>query len=123
MLAVQFDVRVALAQPYPGLRAFEPSESVLFFGRQSHTNELLGRLSTNRMLAVVGTSGSGKSSLVRAGLLPALQRGHLAGAGSHWRIAVMRPGIAPVDEMVNAFVSAGLFRDENRREMRRLIGS
>jgi hypothetical protein len=82
----------AIQQPYPGLRAFETYESFLFFGREIHTEELLRRLSGNRFLAVVGTSGGGKSSLVRAGLLPALCRGYLVGATSQWRVAVMRPG-------------------------------
>ncbi len=92
----------ALGQPYPGLRAFESHESFLFFGRETHTEELLRRLSRNRFLAVVGTSGGGKSSLVRAGLLPALHRGHLVGSTSRWRIALMRPGGAPLDSLALA---------------------
>jgi len=122
MLALDFDVGAALAHPYPGLRSFEPSESFLFFGRQFQTNELLRRLSVGRMLAVVGTSGSGKSSLVRAGLLPALYRGHLAGAGSAWRIAVMRPGGKPLDRLADALVAAELFAEANREHVRKTIG-
>lgn len=90
------------SHPYPGLRAFESSEAMLFFGRDRHTGELLRRLAQNRFLAVVGGSGSGKSSLVRAGLLPALYRGYLVGASSRWRVAVMRPGSAPIVEMAKA---------------------
>ena len=60
------------------------------------------RLSTNRFVAVVGTSGSGKSSLVRAGLLPALYRGFLAGDISHWRVAVMKPGDAPMANLAHS---------------------
>ena len=78
-----------LESPYPGLRTFEPEESFLFFGREEQTRELLARLADHRLLAVVGTSGSGKSSLVRAGLVPALQRGFLAGATSRWKVAIM----------------------------------
>ncbi len=77
---------------YPGLRPFEAEDALLFFGREEQTDELLRRLQDTRFLAVVGLSGSGKSSLVRAGLLPALHRGHLSEAGSHWRVSVMRPG-------------------------------
>ena len=66
-----------LFNPYPGLRPFEPDENYLFFGRDGQSNELLRRLRRNRFLAVVGTSGSGKSSLVRAGPLPDLQSGML----------------------------------------------
>ena len=88
--------------PFPGLRPFESSEEAIFRGRQQHTDELLRRLAAHRFLAVVGTSGSGKSSLVRAGLLPALDRGYLAGATSRWRIAVMRPGMAPIENLAEA---------------------
>ncbi len=91
-----------VAQPFPGLRPFEDHEEPVFRGRRQHTDELLRRLSTHRFLAVVGTSGSGKSSLVRAGLLPALDRGYLAGATSNWRIAVMRPGMAPIENLAAA---------------------
>src|SRR5580658_4623022 len=88
--------------PFPGLRPFESDEETIFRGRRSQTDELLRRLASHRFLAVVGTSGSGKSSLVRAGLLPALDRGYLAGATSRWRIAVMRPGMAPIENLAEA---------------------
>ena len=88
--------------PFPGLRPFEPHESALYFGRDDQIDELLERLAEARFLAVVGTSGSGKSSLVRAGLVPALQRGHLAGGGSRWRVAVFRPGDDPLGGLARA---------------------
>lgn len=97
---------IELESPFPGLRPFEPSESFLFFGRDSQTEELLRRLATHRFLAVVGSSGSGKSSLVRAGLLAALYRGYLVGAGSRWRVAVLRPGDAPLSELADSLGSA-----------------
>jgi len=103
----------AIQQPYPGLRAFETYESFLFFGREIHTEELLRRLSGNRFLAVVGTSGGGKSSLVRAGLLPALYRGYLVGATSQWRIAVMRPGGAPISALAAALADAEVLGTED----------
>jgi excinuclease UvrABC ATPase subunit len=58
--------------PFVGLRPFENDESLLFFGRQAQTLELLQRLHNHHFVAVVGSSGSGKSSLIRAGLIPAL---------------------------------------------------
>jgi hypothetical protein len=64
--------------PFPGLRPFETNEYRLFFGREGQSDELIRRLQRSRFLAVVGTSGSGKSSLVRAGLLPALLGGMMA---------------------------------------------
>ena len=61
--------------PFPGLRPFEFEESHLFFGRDGQVEKLIDKLSQPRFVAVTGTSGSGKSSLVRAGLLPALRSG------------------------------------------------
>lgn len=74
--------------PFPGLRSFEPDEDHLFFGRETQIDELLGRLRRARFLAVVGTSGSGQSSLVRSGLIPVLHSGFMATAGSSWRVAL-----------------------------------
>ena len=56
--------------PFPGLRPFEMEDKFLFFGREEQVGELLARLRKSQFLAVLGPSGSGKSSLVRAGLLP-----------------------------------------------------
>src|SRR6185436_20909666 len=77
--------------PFPGIRPFEMDETNLFFGRDGQSDELLKRMQRTRLLAVVGTSGSGKSSLIRAGLLPALYGGLMGDAGSSWRIAIQRP--------------------------------
>ena len=63
------NVHMSLAKlPYPGLRPFESYEADVFFGREDHTDRLLEILQRERFLAVIGPSGSGKSSLVRAGL-------------------------------------------------------
>ncbi|MUG95113.1 hypothetical protein F7734_23220 [Scytonema sp. UIC 10036] len=88
--------------PFPGLRPFEVDEAHLFFGREGQADELLRRLGRNRLLAVVGTSGSGKSSLVRAGLLPSLYNGFMVQAGSSWRVAVFRPGDDPIGNLARA---------------------
>jgi len=64
-----------LAFPFPGLRPFKRHESAIFFGRHEQVSDMLQRLEACRLLTVVGASGCGKSSLVRAGLLPALQDG------------------------------------------------
>jgi len=88
--------------PFPGLRPFEPDEDYLFFGREHQTDELLKRLRTTRFLSILGRSGSGKSSLVRSGLIPSLHGGAMARAGSHWRVAIMRPGENPLDNLAMA---------------------
>jgi energy-coupling factor transporter ATP-binding protein EcfA2 len=95
--------------PFPGLRPFEANESHLFFGREAAIDDLLGKLRNNRFIAVVGTSGSGKSSLVRAGMLPDLYGGVMASAGSSWRVAVLRPGDAPIIALAEALVAPEVF--------------
>ena len=106
----------AIVNPYPGLRPFDENESDLFFGREEQTDELLTRLGRSRFVAVVGTSGSGKSSLVRAGLLPSLVGGYLTAAGSHWRIALFRPGADPIGALRNALDRACPPRGNNADE-------
>ena len=88
--------------PFPGLRPFEADEDHLFFGRERQIDELLRRLRATRFLAVVGTSGSGKSSLVRSGLVPSLYSGFMVQAGSRWRVAAFRPGEDPIGHMAAA---------------------
>lgn len=84
------------ANPYVGLRPFFADDSLYFFGREPQTAELLEILRQHRFLGVVGSSGSGKSSLVRAGLLPALLGGFLVQDRDRWRTAQMKPGDAPI---------------------------
>jgi WD40 repeat protein/energy-coupling factor transporter ATP-binding protein EcfA2 len=95
--------------PFPGLRAFQSDEDHLFFGREEQTARLLGILREQRFVAVVGTSGSGKSSLVRAGLIPALHGGTMAHAGTHWEMCVMRPGGDPLRNLAAALIEADLY--------------
>jgi|CXWL01.1.fsa_nt_gi tetratricopeptide (TPR) repeat protein len=96
-----------ITAPYPGLRPFKQEEADLFFGRESQINEMLTRLETQpdfRFLAVIGASGSGKSSLVRAGLLPALSQGFLLGVPAAWKFVTARPGNAPLRSLANAWI-------------------
>jgi len=82
--------------PYPGLRPFGEHDSKQFFGRETEAKELLARLRGHRFLAVIGPSGSGKSSLVFAGLVPLLRDSGLFGDGD-WSALSMRPGTAPLE--------------------------
>ena len=88
--------------PYKGLRAFEETDAANFFGRQALTQRLVARLDENsprsRFLAVVGPSGSGKSSLVKAGMIPALRRGAVMGS-QDWYYVEMIPGRHPFEEL------------------------
>ncbi|MEM7287292.1 MAG: hypothetical protein AAF480_13145, partial [Actinomycetota bacterium] len=88
--------------PYKGLRAFQESDADDFFGRERLVDRLLEQLRQDapesRFVAAVGPSGSGKSSVVRAGLLPRLRAGAIP--GSHeWFITTMTPGANPFDEL------------------------
>jgi WD40 repeat protein len=97
---------------FPGLRPFRPDEEHLFFGRESQVDSMVDVLAKSRFLAVVGTSGSGKSSLVNCGLRPALRRGLMADAGTSWRMAQFRPGSGPIRAMIHALAGDGvLYRD------------
>jgi len=97
--------RIETRNPYKGLRPFLEPDAPDFFGRETIKAEILARLSErgerSRFLAVVGPSGSGKSSLVRAGLLPALRRGAVPGS-ERWFIADMHPGAHPFEELASA---------------------
>jgi hypothetical protein len=91
--------------PYPGLRPFRSYETNIFFGREEQTDQLLKRLRNSHFLAVVGSSGCGKSSLVRAGMIAALGAGFLTDAGTRWRVAEMRPGEEPLERLAKALLS------------------
>jgi len=99
--------------PFKGLQYFDVADADLFAGRERLTAQLVGRLRGCRFLAVVGASGSGKSSVVRAGLIPALNRGVslvdnvLPPEGSiYWPVHIITPGVHPLKEL-----AASLARD------------
>ena len=103
--------------PFPGLRPFQFDENFLFFGREEQVSQLLQRLGNTRFLAVVGASGSGKSSLVRAGLLPELHGGTMTSTSIAWELAIMRPGGDPLTNLADSLVESGLFGDENEENV------
>jgi WD40 repeat protein/DNA-binding SARP family transcriptional activator len=92
--------------PFPGLATFDEEHADYFFGRERLVAELVARLVGSPLLAVVGPSGSGKSSAVRAGLLPALAAGVLPGS-ERWRHALMRPGEHPLAELKRTYPRGG----------------
>jgi TRAP-type uncharacterized transport system substrate-binding protein len=97
---------LALPSPYVGLRPFTERESLLFFGRESHVAALLRTLERKqRFTAIVGASGTGKSSLILAGLIPALHRGALSSVGSRWNVVSLKPGNAPLANLARALIS------------------
>ena len=96
--AVPVSTQLGRACPYKGLSAFQAEDADVFFGREALVDELLARMQRSRVLVVGGPSGSGKSSLVRAGLLPALSAGALPGS-DRWRIDLFTPGADPFGEL------------------------
>ena len=98
--------------PYPGLRPFEFGEAPLFHGRATHIAGMLQILQKNHFLAVVGSSGCGKSSLVRAGLLPAMSRGYLGKRTAEWRFVIMTPGRDPCGNLARAVLHAAARSEE-----------
>jgi WD40 repeat protein len=98
--------------PYKGLRAFQEADAEDFYGRESLVEQLIARMSENdsdgvRFLAVVGPSGSGKSSVVRAGLIPALRQGKLPNS-QYWFVTDMIPGPRPFEELGAALLQVAI---------------
>ncbi|MGD9250070.1 MAG: pentapeptide repeat-containing protein [Desulfobacterales bacterium] len=92
--------------PFVGLRPFESGDSLYYFGRRQQTRALLQQLYANRFVAVIGSSGCGKSSLVRAGLVPNLEAGFVVQDRDLWQIATFKPGDAPLANLAHALAAA-----------------
>ena len=110
-------------QPFPGLRSYRISEADWFFGRDGKSDAMAKKLARRRFLAVVGESGCGKSSLVRAGLLSTLEAGLLAKAGSRWKIVDVHPGGDPIGRLSAALVESGYTESSSREVLERDPGA
>ena len=97
--AYDVDKATLVESPFKGLQYFDITDANLFFGRESLTTELTGRLRREAFMAVIGASGSGKSSLVRGGILPALAKGQLISGSERWPIHIISPGTHPLKEL------------------------
>ncbi|MBP7961650.1 MAG: TIR domain-containing protein [Caldilineaceae bacterium] len=84
--------------PYPGMRPFTTEQAAAFYGRDAEIADAVDRLRRRPFLTVIGPSGSGKSSLVFAGIIPALQKSTLFGPGQ-WIVRSLRPGVTPLTEL------------------------
>ena len=112
-----------VATPFPGLRSFRISEADWFFGREGKSDAMAKKLAHGRFLAIVGESGCGKSSLVRAGLLSTLEAGLLVNAGSRWKIIDMHPGGDPIGRLSAALVESGYTEGSSREVLERDPGA
>ncbi len=89
--------------PFPGLRPFGIDESYLYFGREGQSDEVLAILEKNRFVNILGSSGTGKSSLMFSGVIPTLHGGFISKAGNEWEIITAKPGLSPIENLANGF--------------------
>jgi eukaryotic-like serine/threonine-protein kinase len=116
--ATEAETPDANVNPYRGLLPFDVEHKDSFFGRISETEAVLDALHASPFVLVVGASGAGKSSLVRAGVLPRVRAGALGAAT--WRIVTMVPGTRPIERLLQEFVTNV---SGERRVLSELIGS
>lgn len=100
-----------ISNPFPGLRPFQEGEEHFYFGREKQTDALVNKLEATRFLAVIGSSGSGKSSLVNCGLRVALRSGLMPSAGTSWKMVQCRPGGNPIASLARALAAPGALFD------------
>jgi WD40 repeat protein/energy-coupling factor transporter ATP-binding protein EcfA2 len=99
------------ANPFPGIRSYEINENHHFFGRELQVLELIRKLSETRFLAIVGSSGCGKSSLIKAGLIPELFKKRQDNLPESWKLLIFRPAEDPIGNLGKA-LSDGLHEFE-----------
>ncbi|MGK7939468.1 MAG: pentapeptide repeat-containing protein [Crocosphaera sp.] len=103
--------------PYKGLRYFELEDHQVFFGRETLTKTLLGKISQKTFLAVLGASGSGKSSVIRAGVLYQLKQGLTLQGSADWEIKIMVPGSQPIETLALEFLDPNLSRIQRSQQL------
>lgn len=91
-----------LNNPFAGSRSFNESEQSTFYGRTKQVDDVLFLLHKHKFIAITGQIGSGKSSFLQSGLIPALKTGHNGLAGKEWVICNTRPGLAPIRNLAYA---------------------
>lgn len=104
-----------VANPYRGLEAFREEDSNLFFGRDRLIAQLIRTIDEHSLVTVIGPSGSGKSSVVRSGMIPAVRKGAVEGS-DEWLVASMLPGSHPFIELEAALLRSRLDAPDSLRE-------
>ncbi len=103
--------------PYQGLRAFGEADMAFFFGREALTRQMVNLLNQQSFLAVVGASGSGKSSVVQAGVMAQLRQGKLIPDSDRWWIRSLRPGHHPLEALVQRLVDSGTEKEQTYQRL------
>lgn len=94
--------------PFPGLRPFRYEESHLYFGREDQIGEVLDKLIEHHFVAIIGTSGIGKSSFINCGILPILFKDYKTSRSSKWEVFNFRPGNSALRNMAKALLEEEL---------------
>ncbi|MBD2344389.1 nSTAND1 domain-containing NTPase [Anabaena subtropica] len=103
--------------PYRGLQAFQEKDVQYFYGRETLTQQLIADLATKSFIAIVGASGSGKSSIVQAGLIAQLRRGKQLPGSQEWWMRNLRPGENPLENLSHCLVDSGTEREKVYQQM------
>jgi WD40 repeat protein len=106
----------ATENPFIGLRNYNESDKENFCGRDKEVKEVLRKLKTTRFLSIVGAAGSGKSSLIQAGILPELMSGFEGQGGTKWGIAMFSPGRDPIGNLANALARRNVLSPDIKAE-------
>ena len=94
-------------EKFIGLKPYQKEDTIFFYGREKEVEGLLQILQKDRLVTLIGATGTGKSSLINAGLIPRLENGFLAQAGKQWTICKLRPGISPIENLAYSLTSEG----------------
>ena len=111
------DERINQRNPFPGIRCFESDEDYLFFGRESQIKLVIEKLTKARFLAITGSSGSGKSSFVKAGIVPSLFKDKLFISQKKWNLSIFRPGSSPLQNFASALFQSFANEDSIAEEL------
>ena len=97
-----------------GLLPYQEEDHFSFYGREKEVENLLQIIQKNKLITLTGVSGSGKTSLINAGLIPRLKKGFLGQAGKEWSICKFRPGVNPIENMIAALTNSGILKKDYR---------
>ena len=105
---------ISMPSTLPVLHHFDDSNVELFFGRKRQVDDLLSIIQEGRFIGIVGPEGAGKTSLIKAGLIPVLENGFTGAAGREWSFCYCRPGITPIENLASALSEKHVLGDQEK---------